>query len=321
MPEATAIRAPTATPLSALRGGLWAFLTSPALVDGDSRVRSWVGPGAFAYPEAAGIWLGWAAWRAGRGEPTANPAQATAVARRLGRDLRAGPGVGKAGNIYVFDTAIAWAGCLAAARAGLAPPPGADSRAAVLRALERGLQAPAPLVPGPTQPEHWSQRWGPYLRRATALLAREARRVEDLDLAALAAGLHRRAGEAVQRHPYVHAWCYALEAQAMEGQPVPRADLDRLAAWQRPDGGQPAWEHGGPAHADTTAQALRLWRAAAEPLRYAAPAARAAAFLAARQATSGGLRYADDIPHQPAWAACFADQAMVEAGIPAAEWV
>ncbi|MFH1464527.1 MAG: hypothetical protein ABIO70_09075, partial [Pseudomonadota bacterium] len=61
--------------------------------------------------------------------------------------------------------------------------------------------------------------------------------------------------------------------------------------------------------------------AAPDPLRYAAPMARAAALLAARQAPSGGLRYADDIPHQPAWAACFADQALAEPAVPASEWI
>ncbi|MFH1466641.1 MAG: hypothetical protein ABIO70_19805, partial [Pseudomonadota bacterium] len=72
-----------AVPRPALRAALGAFLTGPALLDAEGAVLSWAGPGAFPYPEAAGIWLAWAAWRAGRGEPSAPPAIAGAVARRL----------------------------------------------------------------------------------------------------------------------------------------------------------------------------------------------------------------------------------------------
>jgi hypothetical protein len=125
---------------------------------------------------------------------------------------------------------------------------------------------------------------------------------------------------------YAHAHCYAMEGLVAQ---TTRPDLDPatttrvrsalaagarwLASVQRKDGGVLAWYSGGrphgPARADATAQALRLWLLTGPGL-FAAQIDSAAAFLRDLQVAGGGVRYEPGSPDINSWASIFTGQAL-----------
>lgn len=297
------------------REAMRAWLDSSCVVGADGTVLSWVSashPG-FPYPEAAAIWLAWAAWRRDRFEVGASPARIEAVAGRLWGELQSGP-VGKEGRGHLFDTCLAVAALArwtADGGAGAGIPGSSHVARAGLRALERFLDAGEPVLPMPIDPDRWSGRWGPFLDRAAAFLDQASIDLEDPRFSAVADAVRARVLPANGETGYVHARAYALEGWAMSGAGLAfsRAVAD-LAAWQGDGGALPAWAGtSGPGRADATAQAVRLWS------RFPFPGARRAierglAALARFQVLDGGLRYEEAGADINTWATAFADQAV-----------
>jgi hypothetical protein len=312
------------------RAALAAWLASPAVVTPDGAVLSWVNPAhpGFPYPEAAGWWLAWAAWRRGRDEAGPADAQVRAVAGRLASELECAQGIGKSGRTYLFDTCVAARGL---ARAAADRAAGwCDTRwvAAVTRGLQAFLGAEACVLPGQdltaagAEPAteagagRWSRKWGPHLERAAGLLEQAAGLADQPEWQGYAARLRALAAERGDElwSEYTHARLYAAEAawagDVRRSLPLAEARLARVARAQRADGALPAWLNGdGPARADATAQAARLWLALGRGAG-AAGTARALAWLAAQQSADGGLPYEAGLSDRNTWAAIFADQAV-----------
>jgi hypothetical protein len=295
------------------RKRLYAWLTSTDVVDASGAVTSWVNPHhpGFPYPEAAGIWLAWAAWRAKRGDDAPARAQVARIADHLALDLAEGGGVGKSDRTYLFDTCVALHGLAQSIATGTPVPAASRATRGALHAIEIFLERDAPVAPPPGDPDRWSGAWGPFQHRAVGLLATAGLLLDSPRATTLAARLRMRVepeGPATVRR-YVHEWCYALEGAALAGDVATVADAATgLLALQREDGGLPSWTRGEcPARTDATAQAIRLWCASPRSDRDAI--ARGLGWLAGRQAPSGGLRYEEASDDLTTWATCFADQA------------
>ncbi len=271
-------------------------------------VLSWVNPArpGYAYPEAAGLWLRFAA-RAG-----ADVADVARVRERLRADVVDGR-VGRGGVAYVFDTAVALGGLIQT---------GAVSAVerAMFEAVLDDIAARRPCVGAPGG-DRWSTRWTGHMLKVIPVLRRYGERTGDARAEAAAhallAGLHPRVG--VEPFDggdfYTHAFCYALEGLLAAGAwgladvaVVLRDGADTLARMQRGDGALSAFRSGGPARADATAQAARLWLAV-DRARYAGAIGRAFAALDALDAGDGGLRYEEGSGDVNTWATVFAVQA------------
>jgi hypothetical protein len=316
------------------RAGLAAWLTSPDVVSPDGAVASWVNPHhpGFPYPEAAAWWLAWAAWRRRRGEAAPSVAQTRAVADHLAAEVGAGGGVGKQGLTYLFDTCVAARGLAAAEADGALDGPRSRWAEAVTRALDGFLGQGRCVAPAPVESSRWSQRWGAHLARAAALLVEAAGLVGRPEWSERAAAIRARVdalGEA-GLSDYVHARLYATEALWTIGGPLgaeahaeARARPAQLRSVQRAEGAVPAWLDGhGPARADATAQAARLWLALGGGDELDS-ARRALAWLAAQQAADGAIPYEAGSRDGNTWATLFTDQAAawMESGEPRKEWI
>jgi len=299
------------------RDALGRWLASADVVRDDGKVLSWFNPRhpGYPYPEAAGLWLSWAAWRRGAGLDVPPDARVRAVADRLVQDLDEGPGVGRDGALYLFDTCVALDALARAADGGLADLDAGAVLARQVPALDRFAEADAPVRSSrPVQPR-WSTSWSPHIRRAAALLLRAGRGAANEDVVGLARRLRGRSDRRPRR-VLTHAHAYFLEGELLfDALGEPAVDVDvarearRLAALQRPDGGLPAWlDGGGPSRADATAQAARIWSAVA-PDTFAAPVRGALTFLRGLQDGCGGLAYEPDSADVNTWVSIFADQA------------
>lgn len=288
------------------RAAMRAWLLGDDVVDAHGRVFAW--QHGHAYPEAGGLWLSWAA-----DEPAA-AARAPAVAAWLDHCIDT-DAVGRDAVRYLFDLAVVLLGRMrfAHSRGASWSPSMQRGCAQLLDALARGV-ACWPEAGAP----RWSRAFASHLRKL-ALLSRwlpapHGARVREL--------LLRRIGatEAVPPRPsahadatYLHAFLYALEGQwALLGPGSCAAAATWLTAAQREDGGVCAWwsvEGGGrgPARADATAQAIRLW-AAVDREAHAPAIARGLGFLA-RQLEGGAVRYDDTSAHRNVWCTLFAVQA------------
>lgn len=310
--ETSPVSAPTSMPDG---GDLVRWLRSPAVVDEAGCVWSWRNTEheGFVYPEAAALWLSWAAWRRVGGAPRERAA--ARVAARLLADQEPGGGVGRAGRIYLFDTCVAL-DALVRARGDLDLP--RDRITAGLDGLTRFLDADSPVLPAPDFPPRWSETWGPHLARAAALLLRAARTLDHGAAAELAREIRGRSGDSGIRsgRRYVHAAAYAVEGELLAralGEPAgaesPSGTAEHLAQIQRPDGGLPPWSDGsGTPRSDVTAQAVRLW-AAVDPARFLDCQRRALAFLARCQTPGGGVLYERGGGDRNTWASIFTSQA------------
>jgi len=297
------------------RTELFRWLTSEAVVRGDGAVLSWYNPAhpGFPYPEAAALWLSWAAWRRHRGEPVPTPGRVARVAARLARELDAAGGTGARGRLFLFDSCLALD---ALARTDLR---GTFPRDRILRWVDE----PSPVVPEPPDSDHWSHGWGLHLLRAAGFLERAGQTLEREDLVEasrrLAERIRRRSDQEPSR--YLHARAYALEGRWMLEGPVPV--MEELSIFQRDDGSLPAEAMTpGPGRCDATAQAIRLW-CAYDPVAFGGSISAAASWLTAQVHPDGGIRYEAGSEDRNTWAALFADQAFAWAadGEADGEWI
>jgi len=295
------------------------WLCSDRVVDPRGRVLSWHNPAhpGYPYPEAAGLWLSWAAWR--RETEQTGPAldQVEAVAGRLRDELDARGAVGRGDRLYLFDTCVAVDGLArCSASHGVRP---CEPRS-VLPALTQFLDRESPVWPLRNGDDHWSSRWGAHHLRSAGLLGRAASTLGDADLADRAweiAPLARRTPPELESPAYSHALAYALEGDLLLARQHPSdrgpdvvSQAERLEALQAEDGYLPAWsDGGGGARADATAQAVRLWALIGQG-RFAASLRRAQDYLARQQGDEGGISYDDGRGDHNTWATMFADQAI-----------
>ncbi len=288
------------------RAAMRAWLLGDAVVDRRGRVFAW--EQGHVYPEAGGLWLSWAA-----DEPAA-AAKAPAVAAWLDECI-ALDAVGRDGQRYLFDLAVVLLGRLRWAQRSATPWTPALHRgcARLLAAVAEGV-ACWPEV----EPARWSRAFASHLRKL-ALLSRWLPAPEGTRLRAL---LQQRVGttESLPPRPtvgadatYLHAFLYAIEGQwALQGADACVDAARWLTTVQRDDGGIVAWWRPGqggcgPARADATAQAIRLW-AAVDRQIHAGVIGRALGFLA-RQLDGGAVRYDEVTGHRNVWCTLFAMQA------------
>ena len=312
------------------RGRALAWLTSGEVLAPDGEVVSWSNPDhpGFAYPEAAAIWLGWAAWRKQREEPGPDAGQVHSVTHCLEQALASGQGLGQHGRTYLFDTCVAIQALSRAADHGLTDAVSHPARRGAARAIERFVVEDTPVLPTSVQVAvRWSETWGPHQTRAAGLLAEAGARLDDEILSELADRVWQRtlavAGEGARR--YVHGWLYALEGALIRGESdeTITAQARALAALQHEDGGLPAWTGGpGPRRSDSTAQAVRVW-SALDAAAFATPIRRGLRFLTALQDQSGGLSYESGSADLTTWSTIFADQAAAwaENGAEPGSWI
>lgn len=292
-----------------------------AMVGADGSVASWRGPGAFAYPEAGGLLLRWLADRG-----TA-PACADAIAAWLSRCVL-DDAIGRSGSRYAFDLGIVIAGLLAHARDRVGSSMAHDAISVGLERLSHAIEN-ARAIDGDAPPR-WSTRFGPHMRKLASCLDLAEARVGSPGTECLRDRLWGTTGADAfdPRAPtpgadatYLHACLYALEGTSLLAEPrgdglaIARVSeaADWLATLQRSDGAMTAWaaeNRGfGPARADATAQAVRLW-AWIDRDRHATSIARGCAWLARAVVPGAGVRYGDDVEHANTWATLFTLQAL-----------
>jgi hypothetical protein len=338
------------------------------LHDGPAQLRSGAHAGAVAgtldaagdvsyvYPEIAGYYLQWLAWRARTfGATPALVARAAGVQRWLAVWLARGetPGTrvfldGTTGDwrndaVFFFDVAMVARGLGSAAQMQLlAPDTGVV--AGVSRQLERliaadGLYAAcARNANGAELPDRWSTRRGGFLAKAAAGIVTSAPALPGLSVQAVAAA--RATFDAsldwLQARPHreAHPLLYTFEGvMALPGHrrfdealTAVAAQYDALLAHAAPDGALPETLDGdagaGPARVDVLAQALRIGFLlnAHRPRRPVdrIALARLAQLLAKQVRPSGAVGFAIRPAGAQAnvWAAMFADQALVLAKQP-----
>jgi len=307
------------------------------------------GAASYVYPEIAGYYLQWLAWRARRYGHSAELAErAAGVQRWLVRWL-AMPGLPTRVHLdgtsddwrnrasFVFDVAMVLRGLGAAAAAKvLVPDPSVV--AGVSRELVRLIGDDGAFVAciahenaGPL-PDRWSTRRGPFLAKAAAgvihaaatldgvpaALAKAAERTFQASLAALAREPHR------ETHPLLYAFEGVLNLPTHprfhDTLPVVSAQFDILLAQAGNDGHLPeslgVAVGRGPSRVDVIAQALRVGhllaahRPQCPPDRVALARLRQA--LARQVRSSGGVAFARSVAPAQAnvWATMFADQAL-----------
>ncbi|MFO1323074.1 MAG: hypothetical protein U1F15_03320 [Burkholderiales bacterium] len=305
------------------------------------------GDAPYVYPEIAGYYLQWLAWRAQfAADADALAVRATAVQRWLAVWLAAGDapptrvhfdGAHDWRNdaVFFFDIAMVLRGLGAAAQARLLLPDAAVV-SGVVRQLSRLLAADGEfdacaVKPGAAPPAaRWSTRRGPFLAKAAAGVLTASRALPGIpaqltvaaeatfasSLSLLAQAPHREA------HPLLYAFEGALalpsHARVRDGLPVIAEQFDRLLARAGTDGFLPETigEAVGPKRIDVVAQALRVGhlltahRPQDPPDRVAL--ARLSHTLARQVRASGAVPFARDgvPPRLNVWAAMFADQAL-----------
>jgi hypothetical protein len=311
------------------RADFAAWLSSQKVIRADGAVMSWVNRehAGYPYPEIAGYLLSDLSFR---GRDTA--ALRNRVARRLLADMTPNGAVGRRGVEYVFDSAMVLAGLLAhESTAGLLPDPRMPDR--LRDYITDRLNHRSGLDGTPENAvTHWSQSYGCHLLKSViSLTAFDASRGTDSSalinqLLKDLLPLYEQIGDGGRFHvnadsdvTYTHAHCYAIEGLlVLEGRG--NRDLRRwieggaewLASVQESDGGVPA-EHDSngarmKAHADCTAQAVRVW-ACTDARRYRNNIKRGVAFLT-ELSSDGGVRYESGSNDINTWATIFGAQAI-----------
>ena len=295
------------------------WLGSGDVASPSGQVASWHNPGhpGFPYPEAAAIWLSWAAWRRERGLGHPPPDQLDAVAGVLMNDIGHQGTVGRKGHRHLFDTCVAIHALVRAGRAfDSVQEPCSGELASTLTGF---LHADSPVLPEPTGDPRWSRTWGIYQVRSAALLFLAGEIQGDNRARETALAIRRRAESSNHDTDpqYVHALAYGAEGELLfraidgrEGAVSPHVVANELARLQGPDGHLPAWTDGtGGGRADATAQAIRIW-VALDPDLFREATERALSYLAARQSGRGGIEYREGSGDLNTWATAFTDQAL-----------
>ena len=306
------------------------------------------GAPSYVYPEIAGYYLSWLAWRARQDGPSPELAQHAAAAQRWLARWLAMPGPPTRVHLdgtcedwrnharFTFDLAMVLRGLGAAAHAGLLQPEAAVV-AGVSCEIARAVADDGALVAcvadaGTTLPDRWSTRRGPFLAKAAAGILRAATQLPDIP-----AGLARAAERtfvtsvaALAREPHreSHPLLYAFEGvlnlprhpRFHDTLPVVAAQFDILLAQAGNDGHLPetlgAVNGRGPSRVDVIAQAVRVGNLLAAHRPQCPPDRVALARL--RQALTrqvrahGGVAFARSVAPAQAnvWATMFADQAL-----------
>lgn len=312
------------------------------------------GTPSYVYPEIAGYYLTWLAWRATRfGHDGEDAERARAVQRWLAMWLAmptlptrvhfdGTSGDWRNGATFCFDLAMVLRGLAAAARAGLVAPDPAvvDGVCRVLGRLvgDDGAfvacianSAAAPL------PTRWSTRRGPFLAKASAGVLRAAQVLRvpeaieaaaehtfEASIALLAREPHR------ETHPLLYAFEGVLDLPGHprfnDALPSVSAQFDMLLAYASHDAHLPETLGGpsgnGPARVDVMAQTLRIGylltahRPQQPPDRVGLARVRQALMRQVRP--HGGVAFArSSAPAQSnVWATMFADQALAFASAP-----
>jgi hypothetical protein len=306
------------------------------------------GTASYVYPEIAGYYLTWLAWRATRdGHDPDDAARARGVQRWLARWL-ALPNLptrvhfdGTSDDwrnraLFCFDLAMVLRGLAAAGRAGLLAPDGAVVDG-VCRALTRlvghdgAFDACVSNGPGGPIPDRWSTRRGPFLAKAAAGVIRAADVLDipcDLRTAAeqtFAASLHLLAREPHREtHPLLYAFEGALDLpqhpRFQAALPAIAAQFDILLAHASHDAHLPetlaSASGNGPARVDVMAQTLRVGYLLAAHRPQQPPdrvgLARLRQSLARHVRPGSGVAFARSAAPAQAnvWATMFADQAL-----------
>jgi len=306
------------------------------------------GAPSYVYPEIAGYYLSWLAWRARQDGPSPQLAEHAAGAQRWLARWLAMPGPPTRVHLdgtcedwrnharFAFDIAMVLRGLGAAAAVEIVTPDTAVV-AGVCRELVRLVGDDGALLacvadPGTTLPDRWSTRRGPFLAKAAAGILRAATQLPDVpaavtraaektfhaSVAALAREPHR------ESHPLLYAFEGVLNlpkhARFHDTLPVVAAQFDILLAQAGNDGHLPetlgAVSGRGPSRVDVIAQAVRVGYLLAAHRPQCPPDRVALARL--RQALSrqvrahGGVAFARSVAPAQAnvWATMFADQAL-----------
>ncbi len=303
------------------------WLNGPAVLADDGRVWSWHNPAhpGYAYPEAAGLWLG---WHARQPQPDAD--RGDRVDRWLAACIES-HGIGRQGRRYLFDHGMVLAGRLAWAQHRGRALGALDSSVTTLLDDLDARRATTPPMPD----ERWSAGFGAHLLKLALPLATWVEATADHRAATALQALPQRLAAVMDDGrirttgsggpTYLHAHCYAAEGLwRLSTSPVgasqqagARAQAERAAAWlasvQRPDGGLPPWHDGqrgwGPAPADVAAQSIRLW-CGLDAATHADAIERALSFLERACSTAGGMRYHEGSQDQNTWASLFTVQAL-----------
>jgi hypothetical protein len=304
------------------------------------------GSASYVYPEIAGYYLQWLAWRATRWPARADlSSRAAAVERWLARWLAMqdtptrihldGTRDWRNGATFCFDLSMVLRGLAAAARANLIAP---DTRVVdgVSRALARLIahdgSFDACVANGSAAvPSRWSTRRGPFLAKAAAGVLR-ASAVLPRVTASIARAAERTfatsaAMLATEPHEETHALLYAFEGvlnlprhpRFHDALPLVAAQFDDLLSHAASDGYLPESIAGrkaeGPARIDVMAQALRIGyllaahRPQQPPDRVAL--ARIRQTLSRQVRAGSGMPFArGDCAHGNVWATMFTDQAL-----------
>ena len=350
MAPATLARAPERAPRSAAVA-TWLLHGPAQLTQGPhagavAGVVAADGSAAYVYPEIAGYFLQWLAWRAGRDGPReALRARAAALQRWLAAWLAHAPprtrvhidgttGDWRNRAVFFFDVAMVLRGLGSAAQAGLVAPD-REVVAGVVRELDRLLAPDAQFAacamhaPDDAFPAKWSTRRGAFLAKAAAGVLTAARALPgiperivqaadvtlDASVAALAQQAHR------ETHPLLYA-CEGVLALPRHRRfqawlPVVAARFDAVLAAANAEGYLPETLDGsGPQRVDILAQALRVghlltWhRLQRAPDRVALE--RLARALGRELRPAGDVAFArgDAGTHSNVWATMFTDQAL-----------
>ena len=306
------------------------------------------GAPSYVYPEIAGYYLTWLAWRAARsGHDSDDGERARAVQRWLAQWL-AMPSLptrvhfdGTSGDwrndaLFCFDIAMVLRGLAAAGRAGLlAPDPavvdgmcGALSR---LVASDGMFEACVPSGPGGPIPSRWSTRRGPFLAKAAAGVLRAASVLpipQPLQAAAELTFVASVGQLAREPHRETHPLLYAFEGvldmpqhpRFHDALPSVAAQFDMLLAYASHDAHLPEslcrTSANGPARIDVMAQTLRVGYLLAAHRPQQPPdrvgLARLRQSLARQVRPGNGVGFARSAASAQAnvWATMFADQAL-----------
>lgn len=308
------------------------WLGSSDVAGPSGQVASWHNPAhpGFPYPEAAAIWLSWAAWRQERGLGHPPLDRLGTVARVLTDDIRHQGAVGRNGHRHLFDTCVAIHALVRAGRAfDSVTEPGSSELASALTGF---LEADSPVLPVPASDLRWSRTWGIYQVRSAALLFLAGELQDDPLTREKALAIRRRAESSKHdsNPQYVHALAYGAEGELLfraiqeeKGPVSPEGVARDLSRLQGPDGQLPAWTDGtGGGRADATAQAIRIW-VAVDRDRFQEASERALSYLAARQSGRGGIEYRESSGDLNTWATAFTDQALnwVYGDVNPLEWI
>ena len=307
------------------------------------------GTASYVYPEIAGYYLTWLAWRASRFGPDPDDGERARGVQRWLAKWVAMPGLptrvhfdGTSDDwrnraLFCFDLAMVLRGLAATGRAGLlAPDPAVVD--GVCRALVRLIgsdgtfEACLPNGSMGTIPDRWSTRRGPFLAKAAAGLMRAsealaippeiraaADRTFECSVAQLAREPHR------ETHPLLYAFEGVLDMprhpRFADALPSISAQFDMLLAYASHDAHLPETlgcaAGNGPARVDVMAQTLRVGyllsahRPHQPPDRVGLARIRQSLSRQVRPG-SGGVAFARSAaPAQSnVWATMFADQAL-----------